>query len=108
MKCGEETDLIMRKNVLRKYQYAQRSHEKIVTKLRVALIRRDRFLTNRKQERIRKAIFQAYEGEKDRWLEDWFLPVLEHIHIRCLSWESISEYSGSVDTAYSIGLQDFY
>ncbi len=41
MKCGEETDLKMRKNVLRKYQYAQRSHGKIVTKLRVALIRRE-------------------------------------------------------------------
>jgi len=59
------------------------------------------------RQKVEKRV-QAYEGEKDGWFEDWFLPVLELTDIRCLSWESISEYIGSVDTAYSIGLQDFY
>ncbi len=51
---------------------------------------------------------QPYKGEKDRWFEDWFLPALDHMEIRSLSWESLLDYIGSIDTAYSAGLQDFY
>ena len=51
---------------------------------------------------------QAYEGEKDRWFEDWFQPVLDQLDVRCLSWESILDYIGSVDKEYTIGLQGFY
>lgn len=51
---------------------------------------------------------QAYEGKKDQWFEDWFLPVLNHMDIRCLSWESILEYIDSGDIASTSDLQDFY
>jgi hypothetical protein len=59
------------------------------------------------RQRVEKRV-QAYEGKKDLWLEDWFLPVLDHIEIQCLSWESVLEYIGSVDTAFSNSLRDFY
>jgi len=59
------------------------------------------------RQRVEKRI-QAYEGEKGKWFEEWFLPTLDHIDVRCLSWESILEYIGSVDSGYSIELQDFY
>ncbi len=51
---------------------------------------------------------QVYEGKKDQWFEDWFLPVLDHMDIGCLSWESILEYIGSSDIASTSDLQVFY
>jgi hypothetical protein len=59
------------------------------------------------RQRVKKRV-QAYEGEKDQWFEEWFLPALEHMEIQSLSWESIRDYIGSVDGEYSIGLQNFY
>jgi hypothetical protein len=51
---------------------------------------------------------QAYEGQKDLWFSDWFLPALEKMDIGCLSWESILEHIGSVDAGFSMALRDFY
>ena len=59
------------------------------------------------RERIERRV-QAYEGDKDQWFEDWFLPALDQMEIGCLSWESILDHIGTVDTAYSAGLQGFY
>jgi len=59
------------------------------------------------RQRVERRV-QAYEGEKDQWFEEWFRPALDHMEVRSLSWESILEYIGSVDTGYSIDLQDFY
>lgn len=59
------------------------------------------------QQRVKRRV-QAYEGEKDQWFEEWFLPALDQMKIGCLSWESILNYIGAVDSGYSIGLQNFY
>jgi hypothetical protein len=59
------------------------------------------------RQRVEKRV-QAYEGEKDRWFEGWFLPTLERLEITSLSWESILDYIGSVDLAFSVSLNEFY
>ena len=59
------------------------------------------------RQRVEKRA-QAYQGEKDQWFEDWFLPTLEELEISNLSWESILDYIASVDAAFSASLNDFY
>lgn len=59
------------------------------------------------RQKVKRRV-QAYEGTKDQWFEDWFLPVLDHMEIGCLSWEAILEYIGSGDTVLTSDLQDFY
>jgi len=59
------------------------------------------------RQRVEKRV-QAYEGEKNQWFEEWFLPVLDHMEIQSLSWESILEYISTVDPEYTTSLQDFY
>ena len=59
------------------------------------------------RERVERRV-QAYEGEKDQWFEEWFLLALDHMEIKCISWESIMDHIGSVDAEYSIGLHNFY
>jgi len=59
------------------------------------------------RQRVERRV-QAYEGEKDQWFKDWFLPALDHMDVRCLSWESILDYIGSVNAEFSIGLLTFY
>ena len=59
------------------------------------------------RQRVERRV-KAYEGEKDQWFVDWFLPALDQMEIGCLSWESVMEYIGSIDSEYSIGLLNFY
>jgi len=59
------------------------------------------------RQRVEKRV-QAYEGEKDQWFKEWFLPVLDSIEIRSMGWESVLEYIGSIDSEHCIGLQDFF
>lgn len=35
---------------------------------------------------------REYKDEKENWFREWFLPVLEHIDIRCLTWEEVIGY----------------
>jgi len=59
------------------------------------------------RQRVRKRV-QAYDRVKDRWFQDWFLPFLDHLEIKNLSWESVLEYIGSVDSTFALSLGDFY
>ena len=58
-------------------------------------------------ERVERRV-RAYEGLKDAWFEEWFLPTLEKLEIGCLSWESILEHIGSVDEECSTEIRGFY
>jgi hypothetical protein len=59
------------------------------------------------RQRVERRV-QAYQGQKDHWFEDWFLPTLYRMEIGCLSWESVLNYISSFDKEYSIDLEYFY
>jgi hypothetical protein len=55
----------------------------------------------------------SYKGERDEWFKDWFIPTLEVIDIRSISWEATldtiteedSEIGGSLFEYYSLCLR---
>lgn len=49
-----------------------------------------------------------YGGEKDQWSEQWFLPTLDTVKVKCLSWESIIETIFRHDPASGEQFQSFY
>lgn len=59
------------------------------------------------KQRVEKRI-QAYEGNKDQWFEEWFLPALSKLDVQSLSWESILEYIDSFDSALTNVFRNFY
>jgi len=50
----------------------------------------------------------AYDGLHDSWFKDFFLPVLEHIDIRCLTWEEIISYIRNEDIECGNQVSTFY
>jgi hypothetical protein len=49
-----------------------------------------------------------YAGDKDQWYADWFLPALERIDVRALSWEEIMATIGERDPSTAGSLEEFY
>lgn len=39
-----------------------------------------------------KRRMEEYEGEKEKWFKEWFLPTLDRLDIRCISWEEVLDY----------------
>jgi hypothetical protein len=37
---------------------------------------------------------KAYDGKKDKWFEEWFLPTMELIKIESLAWEDLAAIAG--------------
>jgi predicted RNase H-like nuclease len=50
----------------------------------------------------------AYSGEKDLWFEQWFLPALDRLKVRCLSWESIVSKISQTDLDFGGRIQHYY
>lgn len=49
------------------------------------------------------------QGAKKRWMEEWFLPTLEHAQVMALSWEDILEHMEQADGLYAVAdLKAFY
>lgn len=51
---------------------------------------------------------QAYEGQKDAWFGEWFLPVLEQVDVKPISWESIQDFIDLKDPPFGNDLRDFH
>ena len=49
-----------------------------------------------------------YEGTKDAWFEGSFLPVLERVHLECVSWEGLIQDIINVDERAGADLSSFY
>ena len=49
-----------------------------------------------------------YQGEKDDWHANWFLPLLEHVTIETLSWESLLACIDKHDPNSAAEYRDFY
>ena len=50
----------------------------------------------------------SYEGERDDWYADWFLPLMEKLYIDPLSWEEIIQRIGEEDGQASNSLREFF
>jgi hypothetical protein len=42
------------------------------------------------QNKVSQRVTEYQEPEKDKWLENWFIPTLERIQIKEISWENLS------------------
>jgi predicted RNase H-like nuclease len=51
---------------------------------------------------------EAYEGEKGKWFQRWFLPALDRLDIRCISWEEVLDYIKHKDPDTFNEFLDFY
>jgi len=58
-------------------------------------------------EKVRKRVEQ-YGGEKNQWLDEWFLPTLERIEIACLTWEGIIAHIKGEDSNFGGEIADYY
>ena len=59
------------------------------------------------KETVKRRVSE-YDGEKDQWYWEWFLPTLGKVDIQCLSWESIIAWILKNDPYYGNQLQSFY
>lgn len=57
---------------------------------------------------VRRRVSEYQESEKDKWFEDWFLPTLEKIQLREISWEEICRLINQHDSAFGEQLDTFY
>ena len=44
----------------------------------------------------------AYQGSRDSWFEEWFLPTLDHIRLEVHSWEDLTAEMGPDDRAFYV------
>lgn len=63
-------------------------------------------------ERVRSVVCRRvaeYQApEKDKWLGDWFIPTLENIRIREISWEELVGLINQSDSAFGAQTNAFY
>ena len=50
----------------------------------------------------------SYEGERDDWFKEWFIPTLEVIDILSISWESILDIVREKDSKTGDFLKEYY
>lgn len=50
----------------------------------------------------------AYEGERDDWLSEWFVPMLDNTQIQTVSWEQVAERMKSEDIETAKVINGFY
>ena len=58
-------------------------------------------------EKVKRRV-QAYDGEKNRWFEEWFRPTWENIKIDCLSWERAASAIQEQDHTAGKSIKQFY
>ena len=57
---------------------------------------------------VERRISDYREPEKDKWFKDWFIPTLEEIQIREISWEELCRLINQHDSAFGVQLDVFY
>lgn len=48
-----------------------------------------------------------YEGARDQWLSEWYLPTEEKIEVRTISWEDLIDFVLDIDSK-ALDLKNFY
>lgn len=59
------------------------------------------------RRKVRRRV-EDYAGERDAWYRDWFLPTLERIDVRSLSWEDVVEIVSFQDQVSGQLIDSFY
>jgi len=57
---------------------------------------------------VTRRVSEYQEPEKDKWLADWFIPTLENIRIREISWEDLVDIITESDSAFGVQIDAFY
>lgn len=65
------------------------------------------FNLNTIQRKVQRRV-KAYEGEKDAFYREWFLPTLERIELELLPWEVVLEEIGAQDPTAGQDIFAFY
>lgn len=63
------------------------------------------------RDSIRKTVerrVNEYDESKEEWFHDWFLPILENINLRTISWEQIISEILELDSLSGKELKNFY
>lgn len=67
-----------------------------------------KFTTHQSIREIVKRRVDEYEGKKQDWYDNCFLPTLDAIEIRSISWEEVIESISNTDSAFGGELNQFY
>ena len=67
-----------------------------------------RHMTHGSIKKIVKRRVDEYDGSKENWYRNWFLPTINQIDIRTISWEEIISYIIQIDPSSGNNLNDFY
>lgn len=59
------------------------------------------------RRKVRRRV-EAYDGERDEWLDEWFEPTLKRVEVRCLSWEDTIEAIAFHDPEWGQFIDTFY
>ena len=59
-------------------------------------------------EKTVKDRVENYDQPKGEWFEAWFLPTLQSIKLKCISWEETTEFIGAHEPTYGHDLSEFY
>jgi hypothetical protein len=73
-------------------------------------IKQGLFVEHLSKDSLRKVVEQRvkeYEGMVDGWFKDWFIPLLEQLDIKAISWEDLIGFLTEHDPN-AIQLKDFY
>ena len=60
------------------------------------------------RDTVQRRVSEFDDAEKDKWLEEWFLPTLATADIRCMSWEELLDVIEKHDPAEVAELGKFY
>jgi hypothetical protein len=59
------------------------------------------------QQKVEQRV-KVYSGSKDQWFSDWFMPTLQQIDLKAISWESIIKEIAKRDAIEGQQLEDFF
>jgi hypothetical protein len=65
-------------------------------------------MTDKVKQRVEAYGSDRETNQKNEWYQEWFLPTIQKIDIRALSWEEIIEYIISNDSDSGISQKKFY
>ncbi len=57
---------------------------------------------------VSRRVSEYQESKKDEWLNNWFIPTLENIQIREISWEEIVNLINQYDATFGHQIEIFY
>lgn len=66
------------------------------------------FMDRASLERVVEERVANYDPPKTEWFENWFLPTLSSIRVRCLAWENVVAFIQSADRSFGDDLEIFY